>query len=114
MPPNPQPWPFKAHTPAAETLETDASLHRDEGVRLSTTGAVLGRPGSEHGAYGMLNEAPQGAANEREVRGVDAPPASTPGLDVRRNAPGATGGDPDPQTPAGELPENDQPLPGKR
>lgn len=112
MPPNPQPWPFKAHTPAAETLETDASLHRDEGVRLSTTGAVLGHPGAEHGAYGMLSDAPDGVAHEREVRGVEVAPAGA-GLDVRRNAPAAAGGDPDPRTPAGELPENDQPLPGK-
>lgn len=53
----------------------------DGAVRTSTTGAVLGQPGREHGAYGMVRDpVPDTAipsADERSVRGL-GPDAGRP------------------------------------
>lgn len=48
-------------------------LGRSADVQLSTSGAVLGRPDLEHGAYGMVRGKSGGAApspDERAIRGL--------------------------------------------
>ncbi|KQP22743.1 hypothetical protein [Pseudorhodoferax sp. Leaf267] len=82
----------KTGTPAPTPGEPTTTLPEDRkrmaheeqaqgGVQISSSGAVMGQPDAEHGAYGMRRDDAPGAetATEREIRGV-APgkPAARP------------------------------------
>ncbi len=63
-------WPFPAG--ADQEPSPDAGPTTE---RVSQSGAVLGQPGKEHGAYGMVkgdrdDRTPSGS--ERRIRGVEA------------------------------------------
>ncbi len=68
-------------TPHDNTATAPAVHDGDAAVRTSTTGAVLGQPGREYGAYGMvLDPVPDEATpsvDERSVRGL-GPDAGRP------------------------------------
>jgi hypothetical protein len=67
--------PSRAPDQPTRQQEAPASEQAPDKVQLSTTGAVLGKPGAEHSMYGMVREdTPDAQAlDEREIRGVEPP-----------------------------------------
>lgn len=78
MAPPLDPQPAQHH--AAQASEPSPDQPADA-VQVSPTGAIMGKPGAEHGMYGMVREgtADAEALTEREIRGVEpGKPAALP------------------------------------
>jgi hypothetical protein len=70
-PPDHQPVAQQAR-PQHDTRRADGTAVTAEGLDVSRSGAVMGKPEAEHGAYGMVREGSAEAANltEEEIRGT--------------------------------------------
>ena len=79
-----------SHNPLPQRSATP--LEGGDAVQTSSTGAVLGQPGKEHGAYGMVRDRSPAAATpssvERSVRGV-GPDTGRPAEDYLLDSRGA-------------------------
>ena len=62
----------KADHSAHDTPLADGTFITPEGLHVSRSGAVMGKPEAEYGEYGMVREGSKEAANltEEEIRGV--------------------------------------------
>lgn len=61
-----------ANHPGHDTPLADGTSITSEGLHVSRSGAVMGKPEAEYGEYGMVREGSQEAASltEEEIRGV--------------------------------------------